>query len=193
MSWEETKPEPRSCPCGRGYYAVTYRSDDWGRFEQRWAMHCPGCATNYALYTYYVNRKGTTETYYGWVPKPFLRELAELRKRMEEEKRRLATYLETQYNEKWLQHFSCKTKKAVWSELTQNGRTYPSLTTFYSHIRDSGLEYVLKGYLQYRETETIIRVLELDDIDLTSMIEMIQKLEQATEQKEQHVRQEAVA
>lgn len=193
MSWEESKPEPHPCPCGKGHYTVTHRSDDWGRFEDHWAMHCRHCNTNYVLYTYYGNRKGITETYHGWVPKPLLCELAELRERIEKEERRLATYLKAQYGEKWRQHFSGKRKKAIWSELTQDGRTYPSLSTFYSHIRNSGLVRVLEEYLAYREAETVIRVLELNDVGLSSIIERIQELEQATKQKEQHVRQKAVA
>ncbi len=172
---------------------VTHRSDDWGRFEERWAMHCPHCNTNYALYTYYRNHKGITETHHGWVRKPLLQELEGLNERMEDKKRELATYLETQCGEKWLQHFRGKTKKAIWSELTQNGRTYPSLSTFYTHIRNSGLERVLEGYLDYREAGTVIRILELSDVQLTSIIEKVRELEQMIEQKEQYARQQAVA
>lgn len=156
-------------------------------------MHCRRCDTNYALYTYYGNRKGITETYYGWVPKPLLRELAELRERIEKEERGLASDLKARYGEKWRHHFTDKKKKAIWSELTQDGQTYPSLSTFYSHVRNSGLARVLEEYLAYREVETVIRVLELNDAELASMIERIQELEQATEQKERYVRQKAVA
>ena len=156
-------------------------------------MHCSHCNTNYALYTYYRNRKGITETYYRWVRKPLLQELAGLNERMEAEKRGLATYLKKQYGEKWLQHFHRKTKKAIWSELTQDGRTYPRLSTFYTHIRDSGLDSVLERYLEYREAGTVIRVLELNDVELTSILARARELEELIEQKEQHVRQSAVA
>lgn len=193
MSWDSGKPEPHTCPCGKGHYSVTHRSDDWGRFEERWVMHCSHCNTNYALHTYYRNRKGITETCHGWVRKPLLQELAGLNERMEEEKRGLATYLGKHYGEKWLQHFHGKTKKAIWCELTQDGRTYPSLSTFYSHIRNSGLDSVFKGYLDYREAGTVIRILELNDVKLTSIIEMVRELEQMIEQKEQYTRQQAVA
>ena len=193
MSWEESKPEPHPCPCSKGHYTVVHRSDDWGRYEERWAMHCPRCNENYDLYTYHANRKGITETYHAWVPKPLLHELAELRERAEEEKRGLATYLERQYGDRWRQHFSGKTRKAIWTQLTQDGRNYPSLSTFYSHIRHSGLENVLKGYLHYGEAGTVIRILKLKDVELTSRIKKIQGLEQATEKKERHVCKQAVA
>ena len=156
-------------------------------------MHCRLCNTNYGLYTYYGNRKGITETYYGWVPKSLLCELAELRERIEKEKRGLESDMKARYGEKWRQHFTGKKKKAIWSELTQDGRTYPSLSTFYSHVRNSGLARALEEYLAYREVETVIRVLGLNDAELSSMIERIQELEQATELKEQYVRQKAFA
>ena len=127
------------------------------------------------------------------MPKPLLHELAELRERAEEEKRGLATYLERQYGDRWRQHFSGKTRKAIWTQLTQDGRNYPSLSTFYSHIRHSGLENVLKGYLHYGEAGTVIRILKLKDVELTSRIKKIQGLEQATEKKERHVCKQAVA
>ncbi len=171
---------------------VTHRSDDWGRFEERWAMRCPRCNANYALYTYYQNHKGIAETHYGWVRKSLLQKLAALNEQMEDKKRGLATYLETRYGEKWLQHFRDKTKKAIWFELTRDGRTCPSLSTLYTHIRNSGLERVLEGYLDYREAATVIRVLELNDVKLTSIIESVRELERLVKQKEQHVRQQAV-
>ena len=193
MSWEESKPEPHTCPCGKGDYVVIHRSDDWGRFEERWEMRCPHCNANYALYTYYRNHKGITETQYGWVLKSRMQELAELNERLEDKKKELAAYLKTQYGEKWLQHFRGKTKKAIWSALTQDGQIYPSLSTLYAHIRNSGLERVLEAYLNYREAATVIRVLGLKDVKLTSMLEKVRKLEHMVEQKELNVRQQAVA
>lgn len=156
-------------------------------------MHCSHCNTHYALYTYYRNRKGITETCHGWVQKPLLQELAGLNERMEEEKKGIATYLREQYGENWIQHFHRKTKKTIWSELTQDGRTYPQLSTFYTHIRDSGLGSVLESYLEYREAGTVIRALELNDIKLTAILARVRKLEELIEQKEQHVRRNAGA
>ncbi|NIA29212.1 MAG: hypothetical protein GWP06_04765 [Actinobacteria bacterium] len=134
MSWEESKPEPHPCPCGKGEYLVIHRSDDWGRFEERWEMWCPRCNTDYDLYTYYLNYKGMTESHHGWVRKSLLQELADLIKQMEDDKKGLATYLKMQYGKKWLQHFRGKTKKTIWSELMQDGQTYPSLSTLTSAI-----------------------------------------------------------
>lgn len=133
------------------------------------------------------------ETHHGWVRKSLLQELAELNGRMEGKNRGLATYLKTQHGEKWFQHFHGKTKKAIWSELTQDGQVYPSLSTLYTHIRNFGLEQVLEGYFSYRDVATVTRILELNDIKLTSVIYEIRELEHLVEQKEQYVRRQAVA
>jgi len=192
MSWEESNPKSHPCPCGKSEYVVIHRSDDWGRFEERWEMRCPRCNTDYGLYTYHLNHKGMTETHYGWVKKSLLQELAELNRQMEDQKEGLRTYLRMHYGAKWLQHFRGKTKKAVWSELTRDGQVYPSLSTLYAHIRSSGLECVLEGYLNHQNVSTVTRILELNDVKLTKLIQIVRELERIVNQKERHIRQQAI-
>ena len=193
MSWEESEPENRPCPCGKGRYTVVRRSDDWGRFDEHWAMHCPRCKADYALYIYHANRKGITETHHGWVQKSLLRELTQLQEQTDKEKQRLATYLRTKYAGQWHQYFTGKTKKTIWEELTQNGSHYPSLPTFYNHVRHSVVQNMLNSYLEHHNVGIVIRVLGLDDRKLTSVMQGIQDLEKAAENKERHVRQQTCA
>jgi len=58
VSWEDHPPISYPCPCGKRAYSVTQRSDDWGRFEERWKMLCPECQETHGLYSNTVNRKG---------------------------------------------------------------------------------------------------------------------------------------
>jgi len=44
---------------------VIQRSDDWGRNDERWEMHCRACAAKHGLYTEVYNRKGLRETIAG--------------------------------------------------------------------------------------------------------------------------------
>lgn len=155
-------------------------------------MHCPRCKAHHALYSYSTNRRGMTETHYGWVPERLSHELTDLCKRRDDGSESLAIYLETRYGRRWREHFRGKTRRAIWTELAEDGRKYPSLATFYFHVRSSGLEKVLNEYLAYREVETVRRILNLDDSRLGSTIKGIQDLEHAIKRKEREVRQQMV-
>lgn len=192
MSWEDSKPEPRACPCGKGKYTVTHRSDDWNRFDERWSMLCPRCKADYGLHSYATNRKGIAETHYGWVPKRPLDELAELVKRRDDESRKLAVLLVSRYASSWHEHFKRMSKREIWTELTNDGRNYPSLATFYSHVRQLGLEKVLNRYLVYREVETVGRVLKFSASELDSITKHLRALEQAIEKKSTEVHRQLV-
>jgi hypothetical protein len=120
-----------------------------------------------------------------------MRELADLHKRIEEEKHQLATYVETEYSNTWHQYFSNKSKKAIWRELTEDGRQYPSLSTFYSHVRHSGLSRVLDGYFHFHNIQTVINLLGLEDEQLDTKIKCIEQLEQQQELQTQHIRHKA--
>jgi hypothetical protein len=160
---------------------VTLLSDDWNRFDDRWAMICTRCKNEYALYSYDVNRKGMSETHRTWAPKALANELKGLHQTIDDEQRRITTRVQTNYGQKWKQHFDGKTKKAIWSELTGAGRIYPSLATFYSHIRYLGLEKVLSRYLDHRELDTIRRVLAIKDSALNTAASRIQDLKRQAE------------
>lgn len=189
MSWDEDYSEIYRCPCGQGHYKITHRSDDWGQTEESCEMECPRCNSIFGLYLFYSNRKGIAETYFAWAPKPLLDHLAELRSRTKGEKEALAAYLKTRYKERWLQHFNSLTKKAIWKELEAGLDHSYALSTFYSHIRSSGLESVLETYICYEKVETVIRVLKLRDDGIISRLETIKDLEQEAKKKDHEIRE----
>lgn len=190
MSWEEGPSTKHSCPCGNGHYAVVPRSDDWGRYEERWEMLCPSCKETYGLYSLDYNRKGMVSTSHSWVPQQLLRELATGALEVEQAKEMLSAYAISQYEERWSRHFSGKTKKAIWRELTQDGNEYPSLPTFYLQIRDSSLSQQLSRYFNYRQLSTVVRILQLSDTELHVRMGRVQKLERALEEKHSHAQQQ---
>lgn len=69
MAWETDRVEKKPCPCGSSTYTVEYRSDDWNRYEERWAMDCENCTKQYKLETYYLYRSGTSEENHRWIKK----------------------------------------------------------------------------------------------------------------------------
>jgi hypothetical protein len=189
MSWEDHKPQNYPCPCGKGRYAVVVRSDDWNRFEQSWKMLCPECADVYVLHSCSVNRKGFNETQCGWIPKPLEGELNALCQKLESRNEDLTNYLKLHYAEKWRQHFAMRKKKEIWKALTNGGQGYPSLATFYSHVRCLGMEGVLNRYVESRHIETLIRVLKIKDALVSSAIMEIEKLKRGVVATEKRVRQ----
>lgn len=123
-----------------------------------------------------------------WAPNEQLRELTDLEDIIREQKSELATYLAKQHGIRWIKHFEGRTKKAIWAELTDNGRAYPQLSTFYSHVRGGGLDRVLKTYLQYERIETVTRILQLNDAALASRIRQVRDLTSKLDTKNDQTR-----
>lgn len=191
MSWEVHEPIKRPCPCGKGHYAVIGRSDDWNRFDEHWDMQCPACNAEYVLYTQDYTRKGMAATYRGWVPSSVLRELAAAMAAVEEARKQLSSYAIAALGARWTAHFAGKTKKAVWHELTENGKRYPSLGTFYRHVADSGMARVLEGYFDPRELPTVIRILGPSTSELSERMAEVARLEREMDAQDIRARQQA--
>ncbi|MBN3738151.1 MULTISPECIES: hypothetical protein [Burkholderia] len=189
MSWEEGEPVARSCPCGNGHYLVITRSDDWNRVDERWEMQCASCAITHGLYAYDSNWKGVAVTRLGWLPRVLLLELSRKYEEMQRAKKEITSYAIAEYGEVWVKHFSDQSKKSIWQELTDGGTCYPSLATFYSHVRQSGLTNVLEQYFDYGYLQTVIRVLELTGSDLHSRLNRVEELERQFEEHRRHARQ----
>lgn len=189
MSWEESEPINRPCPCGAGHYAVIERSDDWNRIDERWEMHCPACAPKYGLYARDYTHKGMAATYRGWLPRSVLQEFAAATTAVEEAKKRLTAYAVDTVGERWKTHFAGKTKKAVWRELTEDGKHYPSLGTFYAHVCDSGLARVLERYFDPRDLSTVVRILGPSGSELAARIVEAERMERALHEQDGRARQ----
>ena len=189
MSWEDDRSETRPCPCGSDNFTVTFRSNDWGQHEECWSMHCPKCAETHRVYSYVImDRKGMAGTRYVWVPRHDIAELHALQESIGKRNDDLTAYLKKYYGRKWVAHFSGVPKKQVWTELTENGRHYPQLSTFYKHVRQSGIAYVLERYFCYDQSETVIRILEIDDANLVSQVIGIADSKRGWETREEQIR-----
>jgi hypothetical protein len=154
-------------------------------------MHCPACKANYGLYTQDYSDKGIAARYRGWARRTLLLDLSAATENLEKEKGRLTDHARTEFRERWNKHFSGKTKKAAWRELTDDGKSYPSLPTFYTHIRESSLEQVLERYFECGELPTVVRILRLNGSDLETSLTRVQRLEEELKRKDHHAREEA--
>jgi hypothetical protein len=155
-------------------------------------MQCRACGAKYGLYAHDYNRKGLIETYRGWVPRVTLNELAAARLARDKAEKCLGTDAEAAYGKRWLAHFDGKSKKAVWAELTENGKHYPSLQTFYVHVCNSGLDRVLLRYLDRRELPTVVRVLGPDAADLTARLAQFEQMERDLDELDRRAQQQTV-
>ena len=154
-------------------------------------MHCPSCKEKYGLYASNYSRKGMASTYHCWLPRLLLKELSVAAEELEQAKKALSVYATAHYQERWNTHFIGKAKKAIWRELTEDGKHYPSLPTFYLHVRESSLERQLARYFDYRELPTVVRVLQLSASELHSRVEQVRELEHMLEESHSNARQQA--
>ena len=152
-------------------------ADDWGRLERRWEMVCSKCIDNYRLFTSYKTRMGITEPNLRWVPKSLVDQITGLERQIDREIQRGSQYVKSLYTTGWQQYFDGKSRKAIWRELTQDGALYPSISTFYSHARQVGIDQVLDSYLGYHNIQIVVDVLGLEDNWPDESIQAIQKLE----------------
>lgn len=76
---------------------------------------------------------------------------------------------EARYLESWLKIFAGLTKRAAWERLTEGGKSYPALGTFYKHVRDFGglqpyLIWSFKSDLKHAIKVGSIRDAELEEL-----------------------------
>jgi hypothetical protein len=123
MSWEEIRRDTRPCRCGKGLIDYVVEMDDWNRCESWEEVRCLACRRE--------NEAAARED--------------ERRAKLREAAAKKAVALaKERYLAKWLERFGGKSKKAVWLALTNQGEDYPSLGTFYTHLKhhDSTAEYL---------------------------------------------------
>lgn len=153
MSWEEMGSETKPCPCGKGTVTYRWEMDDWNRTRGSTTIDCPKC-------------KAEADA----------REAAAMQREREREEllskaRRLG---EERYLERWLALFKNKNKKEAWLIYT-GGDGYPALGTFYTHVRDEGIEKYLTQHFSY-DLDKVLRKLRVDDQEITALLKAAEKL-----------------
>jgi len=171
MSWELSGVQKHKCPCGRRTYTVRLLTDDWNRSDEQWNMNCSDCNRRYTLYRYSYPDSGMILQSYCWVKKKLFARMRMIQAELEKCRRNAVRLFQSRYKEKWLSRFSeCKSKKTVWKLLTQNGRRYPSLPTFYSHTKNKDLEGYLIQQLTFDNLSFVLKMLSVKDNKLRERI-----------------------
>ena len=178
MSWEEMSSTKSKCPCGQGTYTVRSYMDDWNRLEDRWEMDCPECQERFQLYTYYYLDSGMTWDSKIWVLSEEFERYRLIEEELEIIKVEVVGLFISRYLDRWISYFDdTKTKKDVWRRLTDNGERYPSLSTFYSHIRGSDVLEYLRKEVNFHNLPFMITKLGIVDILIVEKLAQIENLE----------------
>ena len=147
MSWEVSFIEKEPCRCGAGFIETINESDDWGRFRSSLRFYCARCEGEH-------------------------REAAKRREEHLQQRRDLlsqAIRLATErYLSRWLALFDGKSKKAAWLIYTR-GQGYPSLATFYDHVRPDGLTRYMTSRFDH-DLEKVLQVLGVVDADVQALL-----------------------
>lgn len=74
----------------------------------------------------------------------------------------------------WIKKFAGLNKKQIW-KLYTGGSGYPSLGTFYKHVRDEGVTQYLERCFCY-DFEVVLQGMGINDKEITSLIEQAKNI-----------------
>lgn len=153
MSWEEMVPETKPCWCGKGTITYVTEMDDWNRVRHYTRFNCSAC-------------KETAE-----------REAQEREKKERERELLLAqakSLASERYAEAWLTRFKKLNKRQAWQLLT-GGSDYPTLGTFYKHVKSEGLEkYLHRTFLH--DFSKALTQMGIEDNEIKMLLELRERI-----------------
>lgn len=146
MSWETIKIYTRPCECGMGLIEITRRSNDWLQFEEHHDIQCQICKAK--------------------------REAIQQRRTVL--KNEINSMAEARYLLRWLGLFDGLNKRQVWAKLFKE-HGYPSLQTFYKHVKHETLD----GYLRrtfFHDVERALALLNVSDNGIAAALRELASL-----------------
>lgn len=177
MSWDEINTQKYECPCHSSTYTIKYLMDDWNRSDEQWEMNCPECRQKHRLHTYYYQYKGMTCKAHRWITKEAHEKVSNIETKYNRMKDQIVALAGSRYLDKWLSYFDgAKSKKDVWRWLTDNGARYPSLSTFYAHLKNDNLEKYLRKEFDFENLQMILSKLNANDNDVNKMLKIINEV-----------------
>lgn len=180
MSYEEMGSAKHPCPCGKGTYTVTHFMDDWNRSKYEEKMNCTDCRKKYVLDSYATYDSGLATTATRWIKASDNKKANQLERNAEKLNKKAEKLAKVRYLNLWLEYFSkIGDKKKIWEKLTFNGSKYPSLGTFYKHIKPNGVKEYLKGYFNLDNSEdfdVIMKIMNTKDIEIAKLFKSAEQL-----------------
>lgn len=146
MSYEIDSIYTVPCDCGVGVIEITRRSNDWLQFEEHHDVQCKICKTK--------------------------REAIKQRRIVL--KNEINSLAEARYLLRWLALFDGLNKRQVWVKLFKE-QGYPSLQTFYRHVKHETLD----GYLRrtfFQDVERALALLNVSDSGIAAALRELASL-----------------
>lgn len=146
MSWEIDRTWKVPCDCGASVFEYVHRSNDWGQFEKKLINHCPKCLLS--------------------------REANQIRR--VELKKTVKVLADSRYLAMWLESFVGLNRRQIWHRIT-GGHGYPSLGTFYEHVKLEGRDpYLIRVF--HQDVAAALSLLGLEDNEVTSALDELSSL-----------------
>lgn len=178
MNWELSSAKAHKCPCGQGTYTIRIFLDDWKRSEEQWEMDCPKCRRKYYLYSNTDSNSGMQLRSNRWVKKRTLSRVLRVEPRVENAKMGVVNLATSKYETKWLAYFKeAKSRKAAWQRLTDGGKRYPSLATFYDHTAKMDLQEYLLQQFNFNSLSIIVDKVGSGDKELKKQLGAVKERE----------------
>ncbi len=147
MSWETMVPDVKPCWCGKGTITYVTEMDDWNRVRNHKEINCPECREQDRIKTEENNAK------------------EEKRKSLHDKARNIAV---SRYLDQWLAMFRDLNKKEAWQLYTKE-TGYPTLSTFYKHVKDKGvLLYMERNFKS--EFEKTLGIMGVQDSEIKDLL-----------------------
>lgn len=153
MSWDELGTKEYPCPCGKRTYSVTSMMDDWSRHDERWQMSC----TSYSLFSYDYLESGIVRQTNCWVRTADLEMVSKKKEEAVALEKIIMKSAVQKHLSQWKDSFqSIKSKKQLWSRLKEVV-DQPSLSVFYSHIKNLEAATYLESQFTFRSLSNILK------------------------------------
>lgn len=171
------------CPCGKGVYRIEEWIDDWGGSREVWTMVCTACRKEYVVFEYGYTEKGRNWIGHNWITRDQDRALDRVRCQIRAIGTKTLQHAETKYVERWMALcHSTPNKKGLWMLLNDPEDPWsPSLSTFYKHARQVGLERYWRQQFSIRHMRRIINILRLDDTEIWASLDQIDEMQNKQE------------
>ena len=141
-------------------------------------MDCPKCKRKYYLYSCADPNSGMHHRSNRWVRRQTLSRFLRVEARVENAKEGVVNLATSRYETKWLAYFKeAKSKKAAWQRLTDCGKRYPSLATFYSHTAKMDLQAYLLRQLNFDSLPIIVEKVGSGDKELKKKLDAVKENE----------------
>lgn len=182
MPFGQNHVQKYKCPCGKSYFTVKSYHDENGLFDEHWEMACPRCEQLYQLNTHVMEKNGLLQEAYLWTPVSLFSELAIAENQLRNVQADALLLAREMYLEKWVLYFSgARTKKDIWSRLTNDGKREPSYEIFDEFVNRNNLSEYLQNYFQYHNMDYILKKVGAQDIRLQYMNHRAESIRQKME------------